>query len=150
MSLKEQKGQSALEYLMTYGWALIVIVIVIAALVFLINPSQIGTEGCTGFQRMPIGNFRMSATGLELKITNQTGRTLGSVYIQADFDGTDDGLAYEDSTEYTGSQSINANDEVDVTWTKGLAAGSHTADLNISYHDGDFVRTATASCRASV
>ena len=29
---KDKKGQSALEYLMTYGWALVVIVIVIAAL----------------------------------------------------------------------------------------------------------------------
>ena len=29
---KNNKGQSALEYLMTYGWALVVIVIVIAAL----------------------------------------------------------------------------------------------------------------------
>lgn len=147
MSLKEQKGQSALEYLMTYGWALIVIVIVIAALVFLINPSQIGTEGCTGFQRLPIGNFRMSDTGLELKITNQTGRTLSSVKLQGSFDGD---VVLVTSDEFQGIEAINANDEVDVTLAKSLTAGSHTVDLNVSYNDGDFDRTATGSCRATV
>mgnify|MGYP001450394469 CR=1 FL=1 len=146
MSLNEQKGQSALEYLMTYGWALIVIVIVIAALVFLINPSQIGTEGCTGFQRLPIGNFLMSDTGLELKVTNQTGRTLSSVTFQASFDGD----AYGNSNEFDGSQAIAANAEEDVTWTQALTAGSHTVDLNVSYNDGDFARTATGSCRATI
>ncbi|MFA5108330.1 MAG: hypothetical protein WC492_02230 [Candidatus Micrarchaeia archaeon] len=33
--LKNMKGQSAMEYLMTYGWALLVIVIVIAVLMFI-------------------------------------------------------------------------------------------------------------------
>jgi len=147
MSLKEQKGQSALEYLMTYGWALIVIVIVIAALVFLINPSQIGTEGCTGFQRLPMGNFQVSSTGLALIVTNETGRTLSSVQFQASFDSG----AYTNSNEFTGTQAIAANAEVDVTWTsETLLAGAHTVDLNVSYNDGDFTRTATGSCRASV
>ena len=36
---KEKKGQSALEYLMTYGWGLVVVAVVIAALVLLTNPA---------------------------------------------------------------------------------------------------------------
>jgi len=147
MIFKDKRGQSALEYLMTYGWALIVIVIVIAALVFLINPTQIGTEGCTGFQKMPIGNFKISSTGLDMKITNQTGRTLSSVLFQGSFDGG----AYESSDNYTGTQAWAANAEDTVTWsTQTLAAGSHTIDLNVSYSDGDFDRTATASCRGNL
>ncbi len=35
--MKNKKGQAAMEYLMTYGWALLAIVIVIAALIYL-NP----------------------------------------------------------------------------------------------------------------
>jgi len=35
MLIKSMKGQSAMEYLMTYGWALLVIVIVIAVLMFI-------------------------------------------------------------------------------------------------------------------
>src|SRR3989344_8152246 len=90
MFLKDKRGQSALEYLMTYGWALIVIVIVIAALVFLINPQQVGTEGCTGFARLPIGNFQVSEAGLTVKITNETGRSLQDVHFSgAITQGTD-------------------------------------------------------------
>ncbi|HIH22410.1 TPA: hypothetical protein HA238_01650 [Candidatus Micrarchaeota archaeon] len=36
-NIRSPKGQAAMEYLMTYGWAILVIVIVIAALLFL-NP----------------------------------------------------------------------------------------------------------------
>ncbi|VVB58003.1 Uncharacterised protein [Candidatus Anstonella stagnisolia] len=39
------KGQAAMEYLMTYGWALLVIVVVLAALLF-INPFR-APEQCT-------------------------------------------------------------------------------------------------------
>lgn len=42
------KGQSALEYLMTYGWALVVIVIVIGALALLLPDMTGATETCTG------------------------------------------------------------------------------------------------------
>jgi len=39
----ERKGQSALEYLMTYGWALVTVVIVVAALFAfgIFNPSEL-------------------------------------------------------------------------------------------------------------
>ena len=53
----EHKGQSALEYLMTYGWALVVIVIAVAALVILINPSQLQGNRCDA----KIGPFPLSA-----------------------------------------------------------------------------------------
>ena len=145
MFFKEQKGQSALEYLMTYGWALIVIVIVIAALVFLINPTQSGTEGCTGFQKLPIGNWQISSTGLVMKVTNQTGRTLSNVNLWANFD---DG-ADVNSTEYTGSESFAANAEKDVTLTQALTAGDHTVNITVLYNDGDFDRSATASCKGT-
>ena len=46
------KGQGAMEYLMTYGWALLVIVVVGAALFALgvLNPSTYTQKRCQGFQ----------------------------------------------------------------------------------------------------
>lgn len=46
-----QKGQGALEYLMTYGWALLIVVIVGAALFALgvLNPATYQKSACTGF-----------------------------------------------------------------------------------------------------
>jgi hypothetical protein len=45
MNKKALSGQSAMEYLMTYGWALLVIVIVIAVLALIF--SNVSTEQCT-------------------------------------------------------------------------------------------------------
>lgn len=148
MSLKNSKrGQSALEYLMTYGWALIVIVIVIAALVFLINPSELSGSGCTGFDNLPIGNFQISSAGLAFKMTNMTARNISAVTIEGSFDGG----AYENSGQYTGTEAINANAEVDVSWTgQTLATGDHTIDLNISYNDGDYLRSNTGTCKGTI
>ena len=140
---KEKRGQSALEYLMTYGWALIVIVIVIAALVFLINPTQIGTENCTGFQKLPIGNFKLSTSGLEMKVTNMTGRTISDVNFTATFD---DGAVITDGNV----TSITANAEADLTFSNVLTAGNQSIDLTVTYNDGDFDRTATATCKGTI
>jgi hypothetical protein len=43
-----KKGQAAMEFLMTYGWALLVVLIAIAALAFfgLLNPSRFLPERC--------------------------------------------------------------------------------------------------------
>ncbi|HLC79458.1 MAG TPA: hypothetical protein VJG83_03425 [archaeon] len=148
MFLKGNKGQSALEYLMTYGWALVVIVIVVAALVFLINPSQVGTEGCTGFTKLPIGNFQFDdAAGLQFKITNQTGRALSIVSFAGAFSNGG-------TTQYASDPSIvtvGANTEVTVTLDPGsLVAGPVTADLNVTYNDGDFTRSATGTCKGTI
>ena len=47
-----RKGQGALEYLMTYGWALLIIVVVAAALYALgvLNPATYAQSRCNGLQ----------------------------------------------------------------------------------------------------
>ena len=47
--MSSKKGQAAMEYLMTYGWALVALVIVIAALMATgaFNPSYLIAEECT-------------------------------------------------------------------------------------------------------
>src|SRR3989338_8439139 len=45
----KRKGQAALEFLMTYGWAILVVLIVIGALAYfgILNPSILLPEKCT-------------------------------------------------------------------------------------------------------
>ncbi len=76
-----KKGQSALEYLMTYGWALVVIVVVIAALVLLV-----GGQGNAPVCQNPGSGFSVSnqnltngaalAGGWEIRVSNITGRNM--------------------------------------------------------------------------
>ncbi|MCD6549627.1 hypothetical protein J7K41_02890 [Candidatus Micrarchaeota archaeon] len=42
-----KKGQAAMEYLMTYGWALLVIIIVLAILLIILGGYLRGTPSCT-------------------------------------------------------------------------------------------------------
>ncbi len=45
-AIRNRKGQAAIEYLMTYGWAILVIAIVIVAL-YIMTQTQVRTEMCT-------------------------------------------------------------------------------------------------------
>ena len=47
--MRFRKGQTAMEYLMTYGWAILVIMVVLAVLFYLgvLNPSSITPTICT-------------------------------------------------------------------------------------------------------
>ncbi|MFH1255858.1 MAG: hypothetical protein V1494_01065 [Candidatus Diapherotrites archaeon] len=148
----DKKGQSALEYLMTYGWALVVIVIVIVALVFLINPSQVGTSGCTGFEKIPIANFQLNSGGLTLRTTNETGRALSLVTATAIFDANTASEQRDLATEFDGTQAMQANAAGTMTFTAPttLNAGSHAVDLVLSYFDGDFTRQVSGSCKGTI
>ncbi|MFH1225259.1 MAG: hypothetical protein V1676_05645, partial [Candidatus Diapherotrites archaeon] len=146
------KGQSALEYLMTYGWALVVIVIAIAALVFLINPTQIGAEGCTGLAKLPIRAQSVTCTGAggacssgtyTVIFTNMTGQNLTGATL------TFTGNLIDTNT----LGAISANEEKRIISTLGTndtftSKGTYTVNLSITYTDSDgFSRTSTASCK---
>jgi hypothetical protein len=74
------RGQSALEYLMTYGWGLVVVATIIAALVLIINPGVISKGSVTGFsQNLSVANVKVPSTStdpIELVVTNISGRSL--------------------------------------------------------------------------
>jgi len=74
-----RKGQAAMEYLMTYGWAILVIVIVLAALLYLgvFNIAGRTPEICT----LPIGlqcpSFKLNTNGLlNVSLTNGQPKTI--------------------------------------------------------------------------
>ncbi len=66
------KGQGALEYLMTYGWALLVIVVVGAALFALgiLNPGTYTQSRCNGFQYFTFQDQKMESNGYTIEIIN--------------------------------------------------------------------------------
>jgi len=64
------KGQSALEYMMTYGWAILIIVIVVVILysMGIFNPRGAVTAVSTGFAPFTIASTLCNSTGLYLVI----------------------------------------------------------------------------------
>ncbi len=67
-----KKGQGALEYLMTYGWAILVIVIVVAALFALgiLNPGTYVQENCRGLTYFQWKDTKLTSTALSIELIN--------------------------------------------------------------------------------
>lgn len=61
--MNNRKAQSALEYLMTYGWAILIIVIVGGALYALNVFTPTTTKVCSGFGTLVYKDHKMTAAG---------------------------------------------------------------------------------------
>ena len=77
------KGQGALEYLMTYGWAILIIVIIGGSLFALgvFNPSSWSSnKRATGFTSVHLSDWKVNMSGsnavLTLVVANQYGSTI--------------------------------------------------------------------------
>ncbi|MCK4531472.1 MAG: hypothetical protein KAT94_01270, partial [Candidatus Aenigmarchaeota archaeon] len=74
MKFGNKKAQSAMEYLMTYGWAILIVIIVAAALYALgvFNPATFTGRQATGFQVIGApSDWDLASTGsLKLKMSN--------------------------------------------------------------------------------
>lgn len=85
MSLREDvRGQAALEYLMTYGWAILVILIVGIALwqMGVFSPSAT-KPGCSGFSQLMPLDSQLQGTALTVIITNEAGTKLKLIRTNA-------------------------------------------------------------------
>ena len=77
------KGQSAIEYLMVYGFALVIVVVAMAALTSVANPSQFSGNRCD----IRFGGFVVSPesaptpAGFALVLINQTGYPIQNMDI---------------------------------------------------------------------
>ncbi len=80
-----RKGQSALEYLMTYGWAILIIIIVGGVLYYygVFSPGKLVGESKIGFSRVYVDTWGVSGNELNLIFENRAGKDINitTVYI---------------------------------------------------------------------
>jgi len=83
--MEKRKGQSAMEYLMTYGWAILVIIIVIAVLFYIgvLNPRNVTPSSCTFPPGITCSSYKLYASNgnLDLRIGQATGHTINVTNI---------------------------------------------------------------------
>lgn len=79
-----QKGQSTLEYLITYGWAILILVVVASILWYLgiFNPSRwIGSQSI-GFSKFVVNDFTVNSAGkLTLVFASKEDRAIQNVNV---------------------------------------------------------------------
>jgi len=132
--MMDKKGQSALEYLMTYGWALVVIVIVIAALFAfgIFNPPTGGT--CTGLNKLLYRDHSADATSFEIAVENGAGGTITGMSVS--FTDQAGNAAYTQDGEGAGNPATMGSADTNkftATASPGLTTGNYSVQATISY-----------------
>ena len=144
MKKAHKKGQGALEYLMTYGWALLIIVVVGAALYALGVFTPQTTSNCSGFDYFQFQSQKLNLT--EYKIVLLNGNTDVEV-TDVSVGGTSLTVAYNN---------ISAGKKDTVTgfdWTGGGKSVGDTFDYEvIIYYDTTDISGMTdrATCTGTI
>lgn len=79
MVMKAKRGQAAMEFLMTYGWAILVVLVVIGALAYfgVLSPQKLLPDKCTLPPGMLCDDYSLSETsGVQMIISNGLGKTI--------------------------------------------------------------------------
>ncbi len=88
MYLRRKRSQAAMEFLMTYGWAILVVLIVIGALAYfgVITPDSLMPERCSLGVGLGCNDFSVTEDDIQLKISNNGGReiTINNINITSD------------------------------------------------------------------
>jgi hypothetical protein len=134
-----KKAQSAMEYLMTYGWAILIVIIVAAALYALgiFNPQTYTTPTASGFQsggfQVETGGWQASASQCVLVLKNIAGNK-NITSIVATYAGS------STSTMSPTYDVMASNDETTFTlggWTGPTSGTSYSVDVDITYDNLD-------------
>ena len=144
----KKKAQSAMEYLMTYGWAILIVIIVAAALYALgvFNPATFTGRTATGFQVLGAPtDWDLKGDGfLTLSLANNKMATAVTIYtITATISGTSSSSI--PAILMTLGPGIS-NSTTFATTTPGLTPGStYSAKLSILYNAGGLNHTDTGT-----
>lgn len=163
--MKDKKGQAALEFLMTYGWAILVVLVVIGALAYfgVLNPNILVPEKCTLATGISCDDYTMSATDdLMFRFGNGMGRDV--IVTKVNVTGTPGTAGGSASAECVNSTFTTPNDlisnggsrEIIVPCTVAFTESSRKskASIQITYHyadsDSTFSHTVTGELMAKV
>ncbi len=88
-----KKGQAALEFLTTYGWAFLVILVMIGALAYfgVLDPSRYVSESCSLPGGVTCKAARVTSTNIGLEVENNLDDTINitSIWIKDERSGQD-------------------------------------------------------------
>ncbi len=129
-----RKAQAAMEFLMTYGWAILVVLVAIGALAYfgVLNPSKFLPSSCVITPGISCDDHRVRSDGsATIVLRNGVGQDLSGV-----------AFAISSCTGgATGPTSITDGQQVTYTYaaagcTVGTAGSKFKADMNLTYQAG--------------
>ena len=87
-----KKGQAAMEFIMTYGWAILVVIVAIAALAYfgVLSPGKYLPEKCVPAAGIGCMSFKATTTGVDLILQNALGKDITVTDINLEDAGCND------------------------------------------------------------
>jgi len=139
------KAQAAMEFLMTYGWAILVVLVAIGALAYfgVLNPAQFLPSSCTITSGLGCDDFKVTGGDTqtaEVILRNGFGQDMSGVVVAIGTCGTDNDPALiknGDAVPYSLTCSgltagSRFQEDLNVTYTLGTSSLSHTAQGTIT------------------
>jgi uncharacterized protein (UPF0333 family) len=139
-----RKGQTALEYLMTYGWAILVVIIVVAVLYYMgfTKPCRFTGTQVTGFGQAFISGVKMTV--------NAAGKNELSFILKSNIPGdaiTITNIKMSHSPDYEGASDVGGgitlsqgeSRTITITQTAGTTFAvndCYAVDVEITYNQG--------------
>jgi uncharacterized protein (UPF0333 family) len=140
-----KKAQAAMEFLMTYGWALLVVIAAIGALAYfgVLKPQGFLPEQCVLVPGVACLDFKVSSNEVNLVIGNSLGRDIDVLTITAG------------NCSQSFNQSFNNGDQSDFVLTgcdNGQVGANFKEDLVIEYmnQDSSFEKSITGTISGKV
>jgi len=90
-----RRGQAALEFLTTYGWAFLIILVMIGTISYfgILNPAKLLPSRCMTGSELNCGDYRIRSDGtVELQLTQSMGKTIYLESFNCTWEGTEDNI----------------------------------------------------------
>ena len=133
-----KKGQAALEFLTTYGWAFLAILVMVGALSYfgVFDASKFVPESCKLDGNLECPSYALNSSQLNIRIQNNLMTPIKVTKIRITERGN---TSFEDA--FTGSSSIPKQSEADITGNGSINLGSFKGEkktfiLNVYYTKG--------------
>ncbi len=128
--INNRKSQAALEFIMTYGWAILVVLVAIGALAYfgVLSPDRFLPNKCVMQSGLACLDFKATPGIITVRITNSLGWAIEAITVSAGQCGTS-------SSTPTLANGATAN--YDITCTTALTGPKYDGQLNVSYTQTD-------------
>jgi len=136
---KHKKAQAAMEFLMTYGWAILVVLAAIAALAYfgVLSPEKFLPEKCILQPGIACVSHKIQPSTITLVISNGLGRTIT-------VDSIDVGGCSSTYTNQTLRSGIDKTFTVGGSCSNGETKEKFKADITLKYTEKDTSLTKTS------
>ncbi|MBW2976407.1 hypothetical protein KY347_03100 [Candidatus Woesearchaeota archaeon] len=126
-----RKSQAAMEFLMTYGWAILVVLVAIGALAYfgVLSPDRFLPSKCQLPSGVACTDFKVDGTADTISVVLRNG--MG-------FDATDVTVAVSGCTSPAAITLPNGDQQTFIATACGLSSGTKfSGDVNVSYTNAD-------------